>query len=73
MKVGGFYFGSRERSWKKYIDKVIRGMENADHKTLFVLYVGLSQRELNVVKEMIGDRVEFDQCIFPEGFACDRG
>ena len=64
MKVGGFYFGSRERSWKKYIDKVIRGMENADHKTLFVLYVGLSQRELNVVKEMIGDRVQFDNVYF---------
>ncbi len=64
MKVGGFFFGRKERAWKKYIDRVIGRMDKVDRRVLFVTYVGINQRELDLIKEMIGDRVEFDHIFF---------
>ena len=64
LKINGVYYGSRDHAWRKYIDKAIRKMNYVDHKALFITYVGLSQKELDIIRDMIGDRIKFDNIYF---------
>ncbi len=64
MGVGRIYFGSRERAWKKYIDHTLSHYENIDDEILFVTYVGLTSRDLDVIKEMTENRMKFKNIYF---------
>ncbi len=64
MKVGNFYFGSKERAWRKYIDSVLRYPSTIDKRICFVTYVGLSNRDMNWIREQINKRIRFEEIYF---------
>ena len=64
ISVGKFYFGSQENSWKKYIASELRFTQNIDKSLLFVTYVGMTQAELDIVKEEIEKKADFERIIF---------
>ncbi|MCR5701665.1 MAG: DegV family EDD domain-containing protein [Lachnospiraceae bacterium] len=64
MSVGGFYFGSRERAWRKYINRMVNKMSTADKKYLFVTYVGLSQKDIEEIRSIIANRLNFENVYF---------
>ena len=64
ISVGQIYFGSQENSWKKYIASELRFKQNIDKSLLFVTYVGMTQAELDIVKEEIEKKADFERIIF---------
>lgn len=64
ITVGKLFFGSQENSWRKYIASELRFTQNIDKKLLFVTYVGMSQKDLDLVKEEIEKRATFERIIF---------
>ena len=64
MKIGSFYFGSRERAWRKYIESVLRCPSNIDKRICFVTYVGLSNTDMNWIREQIDKRIKFEEIYF---------
>ncbi|MCR5728340.1 MAG: DegV family EDD domain-containing protein [Lachnospiraceae bacterium] len=64
ITVGKLFFGSQENSWRKYIASELRFTQNIDKKLLFVTYVGMSQKDLDIVKEEIEKRATFERIIF---------
>ena len=60
IKAGRFYLGSRESAWKKYISSELRSTTQIDKRYLFVTYVGLTQRELEIIKKEVERRSSFD-------------
>lgn len=64
MGVGGVFFGSREHVWKKYIDHTPAHPENIDDDILFITYVGLTNRDLEIIKEMTESRMKFKNVYF---------
>lgn len=64
MKVGNFYFGSKERAWRKYIDSVLRYPSTIDKRICFVTYVGLSNRDMNWIREQINKKIRFEEIYF---------
>ena len=64
ITVGKLFFGSQENSWRKYIASELRFTQNIDKKLLFVTYVGMLQKDLDIVKEEIEKRATFERIIF---------
>ena len=64
MRVSGFYFGSRESAWKKYIDTVLKFPFRIDKRILFVTYVGLTKQEMDWIRERIESKVHFEEVYF---------
>ena len=64
MGVGGFYFGSREHAWKKYIDSVLKYPSRIDKRILFVTYVGLNKKDMEWIRERIEGKMKFDAVYF---------
>ena len=64
IKVGRIFFGTQEASWKTYIDIELRFAQNIDKKLLFVTYVGMSQKDLDFIRNEIEKRAKFDRIIF---------
>ncbi len=64
MGVGKIFFGSQKRSWKKYIDSVLRNSSKMDKSILFVTHVGLTKRDMDWIKEYIGSKAKFDRIYF---------
>ncbi len=68
MKAKKMYFGSREKTWKKYIDSSLSGLVPA--KTIvFVTYVGLSKKELDWIRKRIEKKGTYDVLIFEQANA----
>ena len=63
MGVGFVYIGSTDRAWKKYIEAALSN-NNIDTETLFVTYVGLTTKELENVKNMVEEKMHFDNVYF---------
>ncbi|MCR5123392.1 MAG: DegV family EDD domain-containing protein [Ruminococcus sp.] len=61
MRVGKVYFGTRERTWRKYIRWVLRDPEGIDRRMLFVTCVGLSRSETEWIREEIKKHADFGQ------------
>lgn len=59
MAVGKVFFGSRERAWKKYIDHTLARPDTIDDDILFITYVGLTNRDLEKIKEITEKRMKF--------------
>ena len=64
MGVGRCYFGSRESTWKKYIDSVLKYPSGIDKRILFVTYVGLTKKDMEWIKEQIDSKVKFEEVYF---------
>lgn len=64
MGVGSVYFGSRERSWQKYIDHVLRKKNEIDDSILFVTYVGLTSRDLEKIRAYAENKMQFREIYF---------
>ena len=64
MKVGRVYLGSRKQAWSGYIASALEGAGRIDTSILFVTYVGISQNDLNWIREEIGRRMTFDEIYF---------
>lgn len=64
IKVGKIFFGSQLNSWKKYIASELRFLQGIDRSLLFVTYVGMSQKELEIVRKEIEKRADFERIIF---------
>jgi len=64
IKVGKIFFGSQLNSWRKYIASELRFLQGIDRSLLFVTYVGMSQKELEIVRKEIDIRADFERIIF---------
>ncbi len=64
ITVGRIFFGDQEASWKRYINSELRFSQNIDKNLLFVTYVGMSQRDLDIIKAEINKRVKFERIVF---------
>ena len=67
MRIGGAHIGTRERVFEKYIKAAFRGQSVIDKRILLVNYVGLSRKELNRIKEIIDETIEFERVFFQKG------
>ena len=61
MIIKRFYFGSRERAWKKYLKSAFRVPGTIDRRILFITYVGMTTRELEKIQGVIETMIKFDQ------------
>ncbi|MCR5590667.1 MAG: DegV family EDD domain-containing protein [Lachnospiraceae bacterium] len=59
-----FYFGSRAYAWKRYINSTLGSVSDIDTEMLFVTYVGLTQKDLDFIRELVEKRVVFKQIYF---------
>ena len=64
MGLGMLYFGSRKRAWKNYINTCLSSEKPIDTRILFVTYVGLSNRDLDWIREQIDKKITFDEVYF---------
>jgi fatty acid-binding protein DegV len=64
MGVGITYFGTRESAWRAYISSILSTGAAIDTRILFVTYVGMTQAELDIVKEEIEKKADFERIIF---------
>ena len=64
LKIGKIYFGSKERAWRKYIDSILMPYNNIDRRILFVTYVGLTNRDKELIRTYIDKRMKFDKIYF---------
>lgn len=64
IKIGRIFLGSREASWKQYISRELNALTAIDRRVLFVTYVGLSQRDLSMIRIEIEKRGQFDAVYF---------
>ncbi len=64
MRIGKVYFGTRERTWRKYIRWVLREPARIDHRLLFVTCVGLSKNEIEWIRGEIKKHADFDKIYF---------
>ena len=64
MGLGMLYFGSRKRAWKNYINTCLSSEKPIDTRILFVTYVGLSNRDLDWIREQIDKKIRFDEVYF---------
>lgn len=66
MVVGSVFLGSRQYAWNRYINKVLKTNEKIDKRILFITYVGLSQNELEQIKEDVSRKIEFENIYYQE-------
>ena len=64
MIASKYFLGTRDAVWDSYMSDVLRKMKNADERLLFVTYVGLTYRELEMIREKISAVRHFDRIIF---------
>ena len=64
ITVGRVFFGDEENSWVKYIDRELKFSQRIDKSILFVTYVGMRQRDLDMIEAEINKRVKFEKIIF---------
>lgn len=64
MGIGRVYFGSRSRAWEEYIAGILKDVSKIDTSILFVTYVGISQSEIEWIRNEIKKRAEFEKVYF---------
>ncbi len=64
MGVGRIFLGTRERAWERYVATAFRVPGKIDRRMLFITYVGMTQKELEKINEMVSRRIEFDKVYF---------
>ena len=64
MKMYRFYFGSRQRAWIRYINSTLARVTDIDRSELFITYVGLSQNDLDHIKNIVERKIVFEHIYF---------
>ncbi len=64
LTVARFYFGSRKRAWSKYISSTLSPVSDIDKSILFVTYVGLTQKDLDYIRDLVEKKVQFKNVYF---------
>ena len=64
LSLGGFYFGTRDDLWRKYISSCLNTINKIDTSMLFVTYVGLNNKEKEIIAEEIGKKMSFEKIYF---------
>lgn len=54
------YLGSRMHAWDRYISSCLSNASVIDTRTLYITYVGLSAKELEIIKERVDKKVRFE-------------
>ena len=60
MTVSQIFFGSRVRSWTKYISSCLSNVSDIDKSMLFITYVGLNKKDLDLIKGIVEKKVKFE-------------
>ncbi|MBR5336892.1 MAG: DegV family EDD domain-containing protein [Lachnospiraceae bacterium] len=66
LGLGGIYFGSREGSWRKYINSSLTTINKIDKRMLFVTYVGINNKEKEEIRAEIEKKMEFEKIYFQQ-------
>lgn len=66
IKIDRIYLGSREGAWRRYISRELSALSAIDRKILFVTYVGLSQKELGTIRDLIDSKGHFEKVYFQQ-------
>ena len=66
MSLGMLYFGSRKRAWKSYINTCLAGDKPIDTGILFVTHCGISNKDLDWIREQINKKMTFDEVHFQQ-------
>ncbi|MCR5685478.1 MAG: DegV family EDD domain-containing protein [Lachnospiraceae bacterium] len=64
FSLGGFYFGTREDSWRKYISSSLNTINKIDTSILFCTYVCLNNKEKEEITEQIAQKISFEKIYF---------
>ncbi|MBR1740864.1 MAG: DegV family EDD domain-containing protein, partial [Lachnospiraceae bacterium] len=64
MVVRRIHFGTKERSWERYISSAFDVLAIVDHGILFVTYVGLTKKELDKIRSEVQKRHTFKEIYF---------
>ncbi len=60
MTVSRVFFGSRLHSWSRYIASCLSNVSEIDTTVLFITYVGLTKKDLDLIKSLVEKRVRFE-------------
>ena len=60
MVTDKVFFGSRARSWARYIASCLSSVSDIDRSTLFITYVGLNKKDLDYIKSIVDKKVKFE-------------
>lgn len=63
MKVGALRVGTREYAWRQYIKAALSTVGEIDTRILFITHAGLTNEDLNLVKDLVKSKVPFEQII----------
>ena len=66
LSLGGFYFGTRDDLCRKYVLSCLNTINKIDTRMLFVTYVGLNNKEKEMIAEEIGKKISFEKIYFHE-------
>lgn len=64
MRVSTIMIGTRNRVWRKYIKRVLKGAGEIDRKNLFITYAGLADKELAWIAAEVKKLAEFENIIY---------
>lgn len=63
MTVGALRVGTMKSVWKTYIRSALKHADKIDRRILFITYVGLTNEELEEIKELVSSRLAFEEII----------
>lgn len=63
MKIGALRVGTREYAWRQYIKAALSTVGEIDTRILFITHAGLTNEDLNLVKDLVKSKVPFEQII----------
>ena len=66
LTLGGFFFGTREGAWKKYVASALTTINKIDTSILFVTYVGLNNKEKEEIAAEIAKKMNFEKIYFQQ-------
>ncbi len=64
LTIGGILFGSRMSAWDKYIASSLNVSGEIDTRVLFITYVGMNNKDLELIKEKVLKKVPFEAVYF---------
>lgn len=66
LAVKGICFGSREKVWEQYVNSTLRLLSMIDRRLLFITHAGLSQKELELIRGMVEQKIPFENVYYQE-------
>ena len=60
MTVSRIFFGSRIHSWTRYISSCLSNVSDIDTSQLFITYVGLTKKDLDLITGIVKKKVNFE-------------